>query len=104
MVAREQVARTRRALSMDIHRVKHFFWQDSKSVAVLVVNPKAVAKVDMARYLVLDQAALVDGMVQFRRQMYCNCSSSGNALETTGRCASPNSDKTDPLTCVCPSV
>jgi len=30
-------------------------------VAVLVVTPKAVVKVDLARYLVLDQGAPVEG-------------------------------------------
>jgi hypothetical protein len=59
MVAREQVARTRRALSMDIHREKHF--ARFESVAVLVVIPKAVAKVDLARILVLDQGAPAEG-------------------------------------------
>ena len=60
MVAREQAARTRRALSMEIHRAKHFF-ACFESVGVLVVIPKAVAKVDLARYLVLDQGAPAEG-------------------------------------------
>ena len=35
------------------------FLHDSKSVAVLVVIPKAVVMVDLARYLVFDQGAPV---------------------------------------------
>ena len=43
MAAREQAARTRRALSMEIHRENHFF-ACFESVAVLVVTPKAMVK------------------------------------------------------------